>query len=244
MKISIPQPCHESWNEMLQAEKGRFCQSCRKCVTDFMKMSDEEILEIIQQPNQCGRFSHKQLERINLKLEQKNKTSFPSIFRYSALIIGLGGAVFGQEICTPIVSVEQIKTEYSESVLNDSIIIIEGNIYDSDGFPVYQTRIGIKSNRNYTKNTDINGYFKLEIPNNIKFNKLFVDSEYGYGEYEIQYGSNQNLKIVLENYTVVKESIVLGGMIVEGTPIKQHKSLTEQILHTLAWPFRQIGKLF
>jgi hypothetical protein len=247
MKISIPQPCHENWNEMLPQEKGRFCHSCQKSVTDFTKLSDKEILEIVQKPNQCGRFSNGQLERINRRLKEEDQIRFPSIFRYSTLIIGLGlgGTLFSQEICTPIASIEQIKTESKEKILNNSIII-EGKILDLDGFPVYQTRVGIngKGNRIYTRNTDKTGYFKLEIPDSVKFNKLFVDSEYGYGEYEIKNETNQNLKITLENYTVVKESMVLGGMVIKGNPITQHKSFTGKILHTLAWPFCQIGKLF
>jgi len=247
MKISIPQPCHENWNKMLPEEKGRFCFSCQKCVKDFTRLSDEEILKILQKPNQCGRFSNQQLERINRKLKEENQIRFPRIFRYSAFIAGLGlsGTLFSQEVCTPIVSVEQIKIESKEKILNDSIII-EGKIFDLDGFPVYQTRVGIngKGNRIYTKNTDEIGYFKLEIPKNVKFNKLFVDSEYGYGEYEIPNETNQNLKITLENYTVVRESMVLGGMVIEGIPIKLHKTFTGKILHALAWPFRQIGNLF
>lgn len=247
MKLSIPQPCQENWNEMRPEEKGRFCQSCQKCVTDFTLLSDDEILKIIQKPNQCGRFTNEQLERINRKLKEENQVRFPRIFRYSALIagLGLGGNLFSQEICTPIVSIEQIKTESKEKILNDSIII-EGEIFDLDGFPVYQTRVGIngKGNRIYTRNTDKTGYFKLEIPNDVKFNKLFVDSEYGYGEHEIKNETNQNLKITLENYTVVKESMVLGGMVIKGIPIKSHKSFTGKIFYTIAWPFRQIGKLF
>lgn len=245
MKISIPQPCHENWNQMLPGEKGRFCLSCQKCVTDFTKLSDKEILEILQKPNQCGRFSQNQLESINRKLEQQNRFQFPKIFRYSTLMIGLGlgGVMFGQEVCTPIVSVERIKLNSNGNNVNDSIIIIEGNIYDLDAIPVNQTMIGIKGNRNYRKITDENGYFKIEIPKSVKFDKIFVDSDYGYGEYEVQNETNQNLKITLENYTIVRESMVLGGMVVEGIPLKK-RTFTGEILHTIAWPFRQIGRLF
>jgi len=99
MKISIPKPCHENWNEMLPEEKGRFCLSCQKCVLDFTKLSDDEILKSLEKPNQCGRFSNQQLERINRKLKEENQIRFPRIFRYSTLMIGLGlgGTLMAQE---------------------------------------------------------------------------------------------------------------------------------------------------
>ncbi len=247
MKISIPTPCSENWNQMLPDEKGKFCLSCQKCVMDFTKMSDEEILEIIQKPNQCGRFSNHQLENLNRKLKKQTQFQFPRIFRYSTLMIGLGlgGTLVAQEKCTPIVSVEHIKLNSDENNVNDSIIFIEGNIYDLDAFPVSQAMVGIKGNKNYRKITNENGYFKIEIPKSIKFDKIFVDSEYGYGEYKVQNETNQNLKITLENYTIIQESMVLGGMVVEGVPIKPYKhSFAGKVFHTIAWPFRQIGKLF
>jgi hypothetical protein len=62
--ITIPEPCHEGWHNMLPAEKGRYCQSCSKTVVDFSGMSDAEILEAIKQkPGSCGHFSRHQLNR-------------------------------------------------------------------------------------------------------------------------------------------------------------------------------------
>lgn len=41
--LSIPEPCHENWNEMLPLEKGAFCATCSKAVIDFTNLSDEEV---------------------------------------------------------------------------------------------------------------------------------------------------------------------------------------------------------
>jgi hypothetical protein len=42
--ISIPQPCHENWNQMTPVEQGRHCIQCSKTVTDFTVMSNNEII--------------------------------------------------------------------------------------------------------------------------------------------------------------------------------------------------------
>jgi hypothetical protein len=43
LQLQVPVPCHEDWDKMTDAEKGRFCSSCQKTVIDFSKMSDREI---------------------------------------------------------------------------------------------------------------------------------------------------------------------------------------------------------
>lgn len=65
IQIKIYRPCSENWDEMTPTEKGRFCQKCSKTVIDFTRLSDGEILDIInsQKGDNCGRFSKDQLSR-------------------------------------------------------------------------------------------------------------------------------------------------------------------------------------
>jgi len=68
MKLSIPKPCHENWNEMTPTEKGRFCGSCQKEVTDFTNMTKIEIKEFFMNKaseSACGRFENRQIEAFN-----------------------------------------------------------------------------------------------------------------------------------------------------------------------------------
>ena len=66
IQLYIPEPCHENWNNMTMAEKGRICGSCQKQVVDFTGMKDEQMLAFFRKPTPnpvCGRFMHDQLNR-------------------------------------------------------------------------------------------------------------------------------------------------------------------------------------
>lgn len=64
MKLIIPKPCHENWDEMTPNEKGRFCSICSKTVKDFTKLSDAEIIhEVNLDSNICVNASSHQLNR-------------------------------------------------------------------------------------------------------------------------------------------------------------------------------------
>ncbi|WP_293307898.1 hypothetical protein [Pedobacter sp. UBA5917] len=64
-KITIPEPCHEQWNEMIDIEKGKFCGSCQKSVIDFVQFSDADMIRWFEnnQAESCGRFNPEQLDR-------------------------------------------------------------------------------------------------------------------------------------------------------------------------------------
>ncbi|HEX6913914.1 MAG TPA: hypothetical protein VF145_01650 [Chitinophagaceae bacterium] len=63
--LHIQEPCHENWNRMTAADKGRFCLVCTKTVTDFSNMTDAEILAHLAKVTSptCGRFAPDQLDR-------------------------------------------------------------------------------------------------------------------------------------------------------------------------------------
>lgn len=63
-RLSIPKPCHESWNSMTPVDDGRHCTSCCKTVVDFSGMTDDEIKAYFlntMNRSVCGRFRIDQL---------------------------------------------------------------------------------------------------------------------------------------------------------------------------------------
>lgn len=129
LKISIPKPCHESWDQMTPKDKGRFCQSCSKVVIDFSKMSSLEIedyLESHKHQKLCGRFKQSQLDSIHLQvpLEKLNTLNIQKVFLI-ALLLCLGTTLFS---CTnhhgqaqKIDSIELIDNSSKKTIEIDSL---------------------------------------------------------------------------------------------------------------------------
>lgn len=92
MKISIPKPCNENWNEMTPEQQGAFCKVCSKVVVDFSSMSDEEVINYLEKKKEektCGRFRASQLSPYDLKINLRSvaaQKSFPKIFAASLFI--------------------------------------------------------------------------------------------------------------------------------------------------------------
>src|SRR4051812_10475679 len=77
LQISIPEPCHENWQNMTPSDQGRFCNACAKTVVDFSMMSDHEVLSYfstVSNEKVCGRALSTQLHReIKMPREPKKK---------------------------------------------------------------------------------------------------------------------------------------------------------------------------
>ncbi|MBF4514825.1 energy transducer TonB [Flavobacterium sp. ANB] len=98
-KITIPEPCHENWDEMIPNEKGRFCLSCSKTVIDFRAMLPEEVQHFFienQNKSICGRFKKSQLDSITIQIPSRvlyTQTHYHKMFLL-ALFIAMGTTLF------------------------------------------------------------------------------------------------------------------------------------------------------
>ncbi len=85
MKITIPKPCHENWDNMTADEKGKFCSVCSKTVHDFTSFSDEELINTFDSNKDiCGRFREDQLG-VNLNFSLVSKLAL-GLLTYGSLV--------------------------------------------------------------------------------------------------------------------------------------------------------------
>lgn len=95
--LHIPEPCHENWDAMTNANKGRHCQSCNKIVVDFSVMSDRQVLEYFKTTTgkTCGRFHDDQLQRP--LVEPQKQPSKWSYFLASFIAFIMSAKTFSQQ---------------------------------------------------------------------------------------------------------------------------------------------------
>lgn len=82
LRLHIPEPCHENWQNMTPQEQGRFCGSCQKTVVDFSMQTDQEVLNYFLKADHhvCGRFADDQLNKELLITERKKRFSWAYIW--------------------------------------------------------------------------------------------------------------------------------------------------------------------
>jgi hypothetical protein len=99
IQLSIADPCHESWDNMTDAEKGRFCGSCQKQVIDFTNMSDSQLAAFFKKPSTgsvCGRFYEDQLDR-SIEIPKKRIPWVKYFFQFVLPTFLLSAKAVGQD---------------------------------------------------------------------------------------------------------------------------------------------------
>ena len=150
--LTIPQPCHENWDQMTPRDKGRFCASCQKTVVDFSAMSDRQIAEFFKKPvsSVCGHFAQDQLGR-DIDMARKRIPWIKYFFQFSlpAMLISAKAtaqgqiAVRGDTVC---IVPDSLKSKQSPKVTDENLV--EGKISDRNGNPVPYANIMVKGTKN------------------------------------------------------------------------------------------------
>lgn len=214
--LSIDQPCHESWNEMTPVDKGRFCQSCQRTVTDFSGLSDTQLIELLKnkQVSTCGRVTASQLNRvISVPVAEKQRKPFISIAAILAVLT----------IVTPSVKAIASKTKVEQTANNenkpttydvaieDPAGFISGIVKaGGDSLPLQGVTIKIK-NRNIGTVTDQSGEFKLRIPDRFKKKVIILEVKYiGYEMKTVKVDLKKDVKPI--KIHLIEEIVTLGGL--------------------------------
>ncbi len=137
-KIHIPAPCHESWANMSPTEKGRFCTSCKKEVTDFTAMTESQIYLYVKGKDAvCGRVTSKQLQKTPVLRETSWSVNWAMAIGLNAILL-VSVPIYGQSTTvdnqqTIIQMVDQV--EVGNEIQNDSLML-QGFVMDELGDPL------------------------------------------------------------------------------------------------------------
>lgn len=174
--ISIPQACHQSWQQMTPVNDGRHCQSCCKTVTDFTAMTNDEIINYLTvNSNVCGRFGPQQLNAINNQFAAEDKPATGRLKAW-AMAMGLLGSIAFYEASaqtqTPTVQTAiDASKSYRESFPLGEVMIptptgfreISGNVSDAEDTAIPGAQIKVDS-ANISVTTNSNGNFSMRVP--------------------------------------------------------------------------------
>ena len=162
VQLSIQNPCHQNWQQMTVAEKGKFCSFCKKNVIDFTMQSDTSILNSLKENmNMCGRFLPSQLDRV--LVERAEKSVYWQIGLASFLVfLGLGSQT---SFAQGRVRVETKKDSLKKpkeilKVINE--FTLSGIVVDATNIAVAGANVTNQRNAARTQ-TDLNGRFKIQV---------------------------------------------------------------------------------
>jgi len=229
IKINIENPCHESWDNMLQEEKGKFCNACQKSVIDFSKMTNEQIINFLNNTNEkvCGRIAKHQLN-VPISNYVPNKTPFFN--RYVAgflLTLGFYTPTYSQTTKTPNESHKTVgEIAIKPAVPSDKKLVINGRVIDGKTKkPLANVMISIAGS-DITTTTDKHGNYSLIVPPRLQNNMLeLVISHSGYDTFYLS-GLDYTKTTLSPVTKLVKEEIehIKGDMMIMGkvAPSKDH----------------------
>ena len=159
IQISLPNPCHENWDRMTLADKGKFCGACQKKVHDFTRASDREIVEAFKHDaDLCGRYLVTQLER-DLVIPKEKSNLWAAASAAAIALLAIAPPEAAAQTTEPIEQTE------SEIMLGKMIApsLITGVVSDQE-FPLPGANVSVEGTTRTTQ-TDIDGNYSIEAVN-------------------------------------------------------------------------------
>jgi hypothetical protein len=216
--ISIPKPCHESWQQMTPAAQGRHCAQCCKTVTDFTGMTNNQIVNYLATANNvCGRFDKQQLGSLNHVLYTDDLPATGGWKRLALALSLITSTLSFKAIAqTQPVNVEQgpqVKLTEADVLLGKIYMqdsarsrTITGCVRDENNEPLPGVTIKLPS-ATFGTQTDMKGNFTLTVPASAtKFQVLFI----GFKSMLVDICADKNypIKLTSEQYALLGEIVV------------------------------------
>lgn len=178
MKISIPKPCSENWNQMSPSEKGRFCTACQKQVVNFKEMPNESIKDFLEQETgaTCGRFSRYQIETFNATYQELPSPSKLREWTMAAVLAGVSALpTFAQDsysaLPAPVLNTsifyyhnQPHQIETTTAVPTGDTIVLVGKVISLETNENIPFATIIVSGTKIGTSTDLDGKFLLKVP--------------------------------------------------------------------------------
>ena len=172
LRVSIPAPCSQSWNDMPPTSPNRrHCASCAKHVTDFSWMTDREIHQYFRRHGGklCGRFRADQLDR-PIRAYVPPATGWKWLAAAGGLLLSVGmqGQAMGEynsycgEPPTPSVLIDGRAAIGTEVVGSLAPATYRGLVVDEKGEPLIGASVVVAGRTTRTM-TDSNGSFTLNL---------------------------------------------------------------------------------
>ncbi|MET3038399.1 hypothetical protein ABXT08_20115 [Chryseobacterium sp. NRRL B-14859] len=182
-QIRIQNPCPEKWENMQDFSEGKFCEKCSKCVVDFTDKTDEQIQDVFKKADGkeiCGRIS---------------------------LIMAATGII----LITNLTFVQaQAKNSFritTKQIATDIINVSGRLIFKKTQKIIPNAEVYFITKDKFMKSvTNQNGYFSLDIPNDLiegenilyfNFDKLNEEKRKEHGEKDTINGYNYGNQTVV-----------------------------------------------
>jgi TonB-dependent SusC/RagA subfamily outer membrane receptor len=216
LQLSIPEPCHENWQQMTPTEQGRFCNACAKEVIDFSSMTDIQVLNyFINVPHEkiCGRALPEQLDRPISSPEPPKKRLFWhwNYFVMFFMFFAKGNNATAQSNTKPATELspgDNLKLRGQMIASNgdekESDRIISGKVISQNETPIPFATIKIKGFPTGIS-ADANGAYTIR---KIKLGAVLEISASGYVKMEISIGTQSNISTVLLKNIHMGEAVV------------------------------------
>jgi hypothetical protein len=225
LHIAIPQPCQEDWDKMTPTEQGAFCNVCSKCVVDFTRFSDADLLAYFSNApkNVCGRFDNRQLNKTIEKIPVYSPWfSFPKKWMLAVgLWAGLMVKGFAQTASINPSTPQQntVSFEIAPKTTNDSTRTIRGVVLDSaTNEPLIGAVVLIKGTKTGSA-TDLEGTFTINLSKEYYDKEIVVElRSFGYKivDYTISPNKDFHTLKMTEDASGMTEEVVVYHM---GKPI-------------------------
>lgn len=230
--LQILTPCHEKWENMLPADRGRFCTSCNKTVRDLSGLSYEEIMSEWKNGNgeMCGKINGVQLHEgyVRYKLS-KDQMRLARNFCF-AILLSFGAALFIAKDASAKNAlnsfVRKVRTFLPDSTANQRMI--KGIVKDKDtgeALPFVNVMLFSGDSAIAATMSDIEGFYTIKVPKG-KWKELSIKTSYiGYQMEVRQVKLKEEDEIV--DLPIKITGAVLGGfteiIVVEDETIDRHK---------------------